>query len=323
MMMDRPAPLSVKTPTPAVGKRAYDEDEEEGVSEIDSSSHAGEDDEVAPMKKRKKPPRPPFDVAKGAYDRDAVKADRAKARFISEIANRAQTRYKEGVIKPAVDKPGKILVAFRDNTSRSGFIATQAQLDELLRVETFSLKVFDVVLKKGRSTQLVDTLKMLHITGMVQGEDPDQYPMGGHLPPDADDGYYYQAPNPLSVEELTFWLEINGERFNEEGSIEEMFYFLINKKAAGPFSRKRDVDDDDGAPDGARVVFDKNIVAEKCAGGHGPPYNLCRDQTIMMLGNYLSFLHADLEEQMGHRTTFVSLPLIKRWLATQMWTHVY
>jgi hypothetical protein len=274
-------------------------------------------------RKKKKRPRDPFDVSKEAFDRDWIKAGKARTRFATEIANRAQTDYKETVIKPATNRHGKILFAFRDRPHKDSTIASRDQLDSVLRVQEQDLVIFNVVLKRGAKTKAVNTLKKLCITGHVRGEDPDPMAMGGALPEDYDDGPYMNPGPVLTVGALDFWLEINGIPWGEEGAIEEMFYFLVSKKSSDSHNVNGEEEEEEEEGDPTRDAFDVKIEREKDAGHYELNYNFCRDTTIAILGNYLSFLHAFLGDEMGHHITLIPFSCIKQWLSTLMWSNIY
>lgn len=300
---------------PAAAPELEEEEEEEEEGPVVASNRRGRK-----KKKKKKKPRDSLVVARERFNRDWDKAGVSVAHFASELANSAQTEYKGRVIKPATDRHIKILYAFRDKPYRDSTIASVDRLDAVLRGYLQYLVVFDVVLKRGAKTKLVNTLKKLHITGHVRGEDPDQLPMGGALPEDYDP--YEGGREPLKAKKLDFWLELNGVHWMEEGALEEMFYFLVNKKSADPNSARRPNRDDDG-DDPTRAAFDDKIGREKDAGHYELNYNFCRDTTITLLGNYLSFLHALLETEMGHHVPLISLHLILQWVRGLMFTHIY
>ena len=302
-------------------------------------------------KKKKKRPRDPYDVAKENFDNEGDRIEAINAKFRREIARRSQPQYKEGIIKPAGDKPGKIVSVFRDRPDKASFIATDEDLKRVLRVEQEELVVFDIVLRRGQHTKVVNTLKTIHFTGYVVGDDPDPYPMGGAMPSGGSQDNDRRYPNNdfamamvsfdnetsarLKVRDLRFRLEVNGIHWDNHGAIEEVFYFLINKSSKDPSAKKKRRGNlRRGAGAGNQVVvdplreaFDKEIEAEKAditdeATWPGK-YNYCRDVTIMQLGHYMSFLHARLDEQMGPREAPIPMDIIKGWLSTKLWNHIY
>ena len=291
------------------------------------------------QKKKKKRPRDPYDVAKEAYDNEGKRIEAINSKYRREIAKRSQPQYKAGTIKPSGSIAGKIAAIFRDRPDKDSIVATDEDLKRVLRVEEEKLVVFDIVLRKGQLTKDTDTLKRLHFTGYVVGEDPDPYPMGGHMqdeehnPREANNPYDAarqtfdkQVGIRLKVGDLAFRLEVNGHDWQAEGAIEEIFYFLINKKAKDPHSmRKRPRRSQQ--PDPLRVAFDADIAREKADDSSESTwrakYNYNRDVAIMHLGNYLMFLHTQLDQQMAPRETPIPLDILLGWLAPLQWNHIY
>ena len=294
-------------------------------------------------KKKKKRPRDTYVVAKETFDKEGGRVEKINSKFRSEIARRSQPQYKEGTIKPAGPKPGKIVSVFRDRPDKESIIGTAEELKCVLRVQQEEMRVFDIVLSRGQRTRVTDTLKTIHFTGYVVGLDPDPYPMGGIQPQEdkrfvanlfasAFESFDRQAATGLKLHELSFRLEVNGHDWDDHGAIEELFYFLINKKSTDPSAKRRRPHAQRrgaAAADPLRRAFDEEIEREKADMSEKATwpatYNYCRDVTIMQLGNYMSFLHTQLDEQMGMRNGEAPIPMdiLKAWLATKMWSNLY